>query len=203
MEFIGSRNTRLTVNVVPTDITDERLGYYFSKFEQVSNVTPVISKMSIAIGYFIIQMTISRKRFLSILDTLTCRDHKILITVRPHCWSCSATGRLINVCLGKKPASQLQPKSPTEAVRTDRTMRKTFSPREKGPLGAFIQVYFRRKKSIRISRKFRVTYPYLGANRMFGISWLPPSTSSPESGWLSLSHPNSIKFCSSLPYTGK
>lgn len=111
------------MNGVPADITENRLNTYFSKFELVENVSLITSKAGIVTGDFVLQVTMDRKTFLDIPDTLACRQCKTLVIVksrRPHCWACGTAEKLFKAYCGKKPASQTKTTSPTEAARTDR-----------------------------------------------------------------------------------
>lgn len=68
-EYMGTLRTRMTVYAVPVDITENRLGAYFSNFGLVEAVSPIMSKACITTGDFVPQVTMDRKCFLDIHDT--------------------------------------------------------------------------------------------------------------------------------------
>lgn len=61
----------MIVHNMLADITEDRLGAYFSKFGLVKNVFLIMSKAVIATGYIVLKVTMDRKTF---LDILTCRE---------------------------------------------------------------------------------------------------------------------------------
>lgn len=61
------------------DITNDHLGAYFSQFESVEDVTSILSKSGIAAGE--LHVTVTRKGFIDIPDTLFCRGKQIYIIV--------------------------------------------------------------------------------------------------------------------------
>lgn len=92
---------------VLVDITEHRLDAYFTKFEQVGDVSPIISKVGITTGDLVLQVTMFYKSFLGPENTGNCRRPSIPLLVLWH----HGMG-----CL-----SQPQPKSPTEAERTGKS----------------------------------------------------------------------------------
>lgn len=62
-------------------------GYYGWLFSKYGHISPVISKAVIATGDIVLQVTMTWKNFLDILDTLICRSRSIVVIVedrRPH-----------------------------------------------------------------------------------------------------------------------
>lgn len=107
-EIMGTRKTRPIAHKVPADITEDRLGEYFSKFRLAEYVFLIISMAGIATGDFILQVTMDRKLFLVILDILSRRGCKMLLIVevrRSHFWACDAAGHFSKACPGKNPVS--------------------------------------------------------------------------------------------------
>lgn len=57
-EYMGTRKSKITIHRVPIDISKDRMGAFFSKYGQVDDVSTVISKSSIVIGDFVLQVTL-------------------------------------------------------------------------------------------------------------------------------------------------
>lgn len=70
---------KITVHGVHVETTNDHLEAYFSQFESVEDVTSILSKSGIAAGDFEIHMTMTRKGFIDIPDTLLCRGKQIYI----------------------------------------------------------------------------------------------------------------------------
>lgn len=79
------------------DVEEENVGAFFTKYVQVEEVASVTCKASIVTGDILLQVTMSRKYYLEIPDTLTCGSRTILVIVKsrqPHYRSYGATGHL-------------------------------------------------------------------------------------------------------------
>lgn len=105
-EYMGTRKTRVMLDGVPMDLTVERLGVFFKFCSDY------------------MWITMSRKKFMDILDKLFCYGRNILGIVegrRLHCWSRSAAGHLSNPA--SKPATPAAPKPAAckEAVGTEKS----------------------------------------------------------------------------------
>lgn len=118
MEYMGTIKTRITLQEVPMDISKDHLEAFFSQYLPVSEVSPLISKASIATRDFVLQVTVTLKSFLDIPDTLICRFRNIFITVkrrRPHCRT------FVQACPERNPVPQSKPSSTKEAVLSEKT----------------------------------------------------------------------------------
>lgn len=73
--------TKITVHGVLVDRTNNHLGAYFSQFGSVEDVMSILSKSSIAAGDFELHVTVTRKGFIDIPDTLLCRGKQIYVIV--------------------------------------------------------------------------------------------------------------------------
>lgn len=60
-ECLGTRKTRVTLHRVPVFIMEDHLGFFFSKFGQVNDVSAVKSKARIVTGDFEVWVTIKTK----------------------------------------------------------------------------------------------------------------------------------------------
>lgn len=60
-EYMGQRKTKVTLHGVPVFISENHLGFFFSKFEEVAEVMAVKSKTDIATGDVKIMLTVTRK----------------------------------------------------------------------------------------------------------------------------------------------
>lgn len=49
-EYMGSHKTKITVHGVPVDISEDRMGAFFSKFGKVEEVKALLGKPGIATG---------------------------------------------------------------------------------------------------------------------------------------------------------
>lgn len=81
-EYMGTPLTRLALNGVLLDITEDYMGAFFTTYGPVVDVSPIISKAVIATGDFVFQVIVTRESFLDITDTLTFRGRKIFVCRR-------------------------------------------------------------------------------------------------------------------------
>lgn len=95
------------------DITEERIGVFFSQFREVAAVS---GKTGIATGDYVLQITLIRKNFVYDPDILTCRSRNIFVVVescRLNCWACCPAGDVSRVCPGKNPTPSTSSATPT------------------------------------------------------------------------------------------
>lgn len=71
-EYLGTRKTKITVHGVPADISDDRMGSFFSKFGQVEEVSAIMGKTGIATGDMVLQVILNRPAFECIPNLLKC-----------------------------------------------------------------------------------------------------------------------------------
>lgn len=55
----GQQKIGITVHGVPVDISEDRMGAFFAKYELVEEVCAVISKSGIATGDIVLQVTMT------------------------------------------------------------------------------------------------------------------------------------------------
>lgn len=63
-EYVETRKTNVTLHGDPFSISEDHLGCFFSQFDEVSEVSSVISKTGIAKGDMEIWVTVTRKNFM-------------------------------------------------------------------------------------------------------------------------------------------
>lgn len=63
------------------DISDNRMGTFFTKFGEVNKVKALMRKAGIETGDMEVHITLNRKQFLEIPNILVCRDRKMLVVV--------------------------------------------------------------------------------------------------------------------------
>lgn len=83
-EYMGTRNTKVTVHGVPVDITVDRIGAFFAQYGKVEEVSGVISKANIATGNIVLQVTLIRRSFADIPNILVSREKRMLVVVEGH-----------------------------------------------------------------------------------------------------------------------
>lgn len=94
---MGTRKTKVRVHGMPVDITEYRMGTFFAQYEQIEEVSAVISKASIASGDFVLQITLTRRSIADIPNILMYREKRMLLVVegrRPYCWSYRTSGHI-------------------------------------------------------------------------------------------------------------
>lgn len=94
---MGTRKTKVRVYGMPVDITEYRMGTFFAQYEQIEEVSAVISKASIASGDFVLQITLTRRSIADIPNILMYREKRMLLVVegrRPYCWSYRTSGHI-------------------------------------------------------------------------------------------------------------
>lgn len=115
---------------VPMDITEQQLGIFFSKFGQIEDISTASSKIGIAIGDYMLEITMTRENFMAIPDILSCWECNILVIVKGHCphsWSCGVVGHLSKTCPGRNP-----PMNPTTAVPKPAALKETMEVEKSG-----------------------------------------------------------------------
>lgn len=88
---MGTRKSKVTLHRVPLYILEDHLGFFFSKFVEVADVSTVKSKVGIATGNLEILITADRENFMKIPNVLLCSGCPISVVVdgcQPLCWSC-------------------------------------------------------------------------------------------------------------------
>lgn len=80
-EYMGTRKTKVTVHGVPVDITVDRMGAFFAQYGKVKEVPGVISKVDIATGNIVLQVTLTRRSFSDIPNILVSREKRMLVVV--------------------------------------------------------------------------------------------------------------------------
>lgn len=80
-EYLGTRMTKVTVHGVPVDISGDRLGTFFSQYGYVEEVSAITGKTGIATGEFVLQVTLTRKGYNDIPNTLMCWERIIPVVV--------------------------------------------------------------------------------------------------------------------------
>lgn len=80
-EYMGTRQTRVTLHGAPMDINEDHVGAFFAMYGQVEEVAQMTSKAGIPSGDFIVQVILDRTKFHEISDILFCRGGKIFVVV--------------------------------------------------------------------------------------------------------------------------
>lgn len=115
---------KFIIHGVSVDISEDRMGAFFSKYGQVEEVSTVVSKSDIATGDFVIQVTLTHQSFGEIANVLMCREKSMRVVMderRPYCWSCGSSGYMAK-----------QPSTTTTAAQAGTTASVVASP-EKAP----------------------------------------------------------------------
>lgn len=73
---MGTCRTKVTILGVSVDISEDRMGSFFTKYSEVSEVKALMSKANIATGDMELYITVNRKNFQEIPNILVCRDKK-------------------------------------------------------------------------------------------------------------------------------
>lgn len=108
-KYMGTHRTKIRVHGVIMDISVEYVGAFFAKYGQAGDVVRALSKTGVATGDFGFQVTLRRKGFLNIPNTLTGRVRNMFLIVevrRPLCWSRGAAVPLAKMCPGWNTAPQ-------------------------------------------------------------------------------------------------
>lgn len=121
---MGTRKTKVRVYGIPVDITEDRMGTFFSQYEQVEEVSAVISKAGIATRDFVLQVTLTRRSIADIPNLLMCREKRMLVVVvvedrRSYCWSYRTLVHISKACFGKNVTPQYRSTATAEAVWQD------------------------------------------------------------------------------------
>lgn len=74
---MGTRKTKVTLYRVPLYISEDHLRYFFAKFHEVTVVSSIKSKTSI----IEIMLTLTRKKFMEILNVLLCGGYSVYVVV--------------------------------------------------------------------------------------------------------------------------
>lgn len=88
---MGTHRTKIRIYGVTMDISVDYVGAFFAKYAQVGDAVRALSKTGVATGDFGFLVTLHRKGFLNIPNTLTGRVRNMFLIVevrRPLCWSC-------------------------------------------------------------------------------------------------------------------
>lgn len=64
------------------------MGFFFSKFGEVADVSAGNSKAAIAMGDVEVRLTVNRKKFMKIANILTCASRPIYVSVEGRCPHC-------------------------------------------------------------------------------------------------------------------
>lgn len=89
----------------------------------MEEVSVTMSKTGISTGNFVVQVTLTRKGFSNIPNTLMCQERIIPMVVErwcPYCWSCSVMRHMVKACPSKKAASQPNQAAVPAAAVTDK-----------------------------------------------------------------------------------
>lgn len=89
---------RRPVHGVPVDITSGKLGTIFARYGQLEDVSATISKVEIATGDFVFQVTLTHKSFAEI-SSVVMRRKKYARSGGG--LLCSASGRISKACTTK------------------------------------------------------------------------------------------------------
>lgn len=86
-KYLGTRRTKITIHGVPVDISGDRLGAFFVQYGGVEQVSASVSKVGLATGDIVLHVTLTRRSFGEIHNTLMCweRIMPIVVEGRPHC----------------------------------------------------------------------------------------------------------------------
>lgn len=74
--YLGTRKSKVTLHRIPLFISEDHLGFSFSQFGEV---LPIRSKAGIATGDVEILITLNRKQFMKISNTLMCEGKPIYV----------------------------------------------------------------------------------------------------------------------------
>lgn len=88
------------------DISEDKMGAFFTKYGEVHEVKALTSKFGIATGDMEVQITADQQNFRDIQNVLVSREKRMLVVVegrRPCCWFCGASGHMAKECPGKNP----------------------------------------------------------------------------------------------------
>lgn len=102
------------------DITKDRMEAFYTLYGQIEDVSAGINKVDIAIGVFVLHVTMTHKRFSEIPNILMCREKRMPVVVegrQPHCWLCGASGHTFDMCPSKNMAPQPRQKQQQQQNR--------------------------------------------------------------------------------------
>lgn len=122
---MGTRKSKVTIHRIPSE---DHLGFFFSQFAEVSELSPIRSKAGIATSDVEICITLNRKQFVETPDKLMCGGRPICVIVegrRQLCWACGATAHLCNVYLGTNPELHPQSQNTKKSDKTQTTAQTT------------------------------------------------------------------------------
>lgn len=83
-EYLGTRNSKVPLHGVPLFVSEVHLGFFFFQFGAISEISPIRSKAGIATGDGEILLTLNRKQFMEIPNTLMCEERLIYVVVEGH-----------------------------------------------------------------------------------------------------------------------
>lgn len=78
---MGTRKSKVALHRVPLFISEYNQGFYFSQFSEVSQVSSFRNKAGIATGDVEIFVTLNRKQFMEIPNTLMHEGRPIYVIV--------------------------------------------------------------------------------------------------------------------------
>lgn len=89
MEYTGTCRTKMTIDGVPMDISEDRVESFLSHYGRVQEVSAVVSKSGIASGDFVFQVTLTHQSFGKTPNILLCKGRRMLVVAevrKPYFW---------------------------------------------------------------------------------------------------------------------
>lgn len=101
---LGRVRVRITLHGVPVDICEDRIGDFFSKYDQVVDINALISKSGITTVYIELQVPMNHKSVGVIPNILVCQEKRTFVVMEERtlcCWLCGASGLMAKECPAK------------------------------------------------------------------------------------------------------
>lgn len=108
-ECMSTHMTRVTLHMAPLP---RQFGAFILKYGTVVFVPPLIRKEGFATGYYLLQVMVTRKSFIDILDPLNFWERPIFVSAdgrKSHLWTYVTHGHLSMACQRRNPAPHAKP----------------------------------------------------------------------------------------------
>ena len=133
-EYQGHRKIRVTVCNVPIQLNGDVLAGYFSEYRDIEDITTAKSSSGTAHGDYVVTMSLDRKGFQAIPQTLDYEDQTMMVVVegrKPQCWFCKQLGHFSRSCPQKTTIAVTSPTTASSTTKTTTTTTSTPPSKEK------------------------------------------------------------------------
>ena len=119
---------------VPIQLNGDVLAGYFSEYGDIEDITTAKSSSGTAHGDYVVTMSLDRKGFQAIPQTLDYEDQTMMVVVegrKPQCWFCKQLGHFSRSCPQKTTIAVTSPTTTSSTTKTTTTTTSTPPSKEK------------------------------------------------------------------------